>query len=96
MNQEKLLYFKGLLEGRLRVLLEEAGKTMTDMVEDKKEGFPDPTDRASLESDRNFLIANTLWNRCHLCQPVFYLLRPPWIESSRAQGCFKDRRSHFA
>ena len=56
MNQEKLLYFKGLLEGRLRVLLEEAGKTMTDMVEDKKEGFPDPTDRASLESDRNFML----------------------------------------
>jgi len=56
MNQEKLLYFKGLLEGRLRALLEEAGKTMTDMVEDKKEGFPDPTDRASLESDRNFML----------------------------------------
>ena len=47
MNQEKLLYFKGLLESRLRALIEEAGKTMTDMVEDKKEGFPDLTDRAS-------------------------------------------------
>ncbi len=56
MNQEKLLYFKGLLEGRLRALIEEAGKTMTDMVEDKKEGFPDPTDRASLEADRNFML----------------------------------------
>ncbi len=56
MNQEKLLYFKGLLEGRLHALVEEAEKTMTDMVEDKKEGFPDPTDRASLESDRNFML----------------------------------------
>ena len=56
MNQEKLLYFKGLLEGRLRALIEEAGKAMTDMVEDEEEGFPDPTDRASLESDRNFML----------------------------------------
>ncbi len=56
MNQEKLLYFKGLLEGRLHALLEEAEKTMTDMVQDPKEAFPDPTDRASFESDRNFLL----------------------------------------
>jgi DnaK suppressor protein len=56
MDQEKLLYFKGLLEGRLRVLLEEAGKTCSDMRQDSKGEFPDPTDRASLESDRNFLL----------------------------------------
>ncbi len=56
MNQEKLLYFKGLLEGRLHALVEEAEKTMTGMVEDKKVGFPDPTDRASYESDRNFML----------------------------------------
>src|SRR5512136_202686 len=56
MNQEKLLYFKGLLEGRLHALLEEAEKTMTDMVQDRKAEFPDPTDRASLESDRNFVL----------------------------------------
>jgi DnaK suppressor protein len=56
MDQEKLLFFKGLLEGRLRVLLEEAGKTCTDMRQDGDGDFPDPTDRASLESDRNFLL----------------------------------------
>ena len=56
MNQEKLLYFKGLLEGRLHALLEEAGKTMTGMVGEKKAEFPDPTDRASFESDRNFML----------------------------------------
>jgi DnaK suppressor protein len=56
MDQEKLLYFKGLLEGRLRVLLEEAVKTCTDMRQDSNGDFPDPTDRASLESDRNFLL----------------------------------------
>lgn len=56
MDQKKLLYFKGLLEGRIHALLEEAGKTCTDMRHDRKGDFPDPTDRASLESDRNFLL----------------------------------------
>src|SRR4030042_4488127 len=57
MDQEKLLYFKGLLEGRLHTLLVEAGKTCTDMRQEDRNGdFPDPTDRASLESDRNFLL----------------------------------------
>jgi len=56
MDQEKLLFFKGLLEGRLHVLLEEAGKICSDMRQDGNGDFPDPTDRASLESDRNFLL----------------------------------------
>jgi RNA polymerase-binding transcription factor len=56
MDQEKLLYFKGLLEGMLHDLLVEAGKTCSDMRQDAKGDFPDPTDRASLESDRNFLL----------------------------------------
>jgi len=56
MDQKKLLYFKGLLEGRLHGLLEEAGKTCNDMRRDRNGDFPDPTDRASLESDRNFLL----------------------------------------
>lgn len=56
MDQEKLLYFKGLLEGKLHALLEEAGKTCNDMRHDRNGDFPDPTDRASLESNRNFLL----------------------------------------
>jgi DnaK suppressor protein len=56
MDQEKLLYFKGLLEGRLHSLLEEAEKTVSGMVQDRKGEFPDPTDRASFESERNFLL----------------------------------------
>jgi len=56
MDQEKLLYFKGLLEGTLHSLLEEAGKAANDMRQDRNGDFPDPTDRASLESDRNFLL----------------------------------------
>lgn len=54
MNQEKLIYFKGLLEGKMRALLEEAGKAVNGMGQERSEEFPDPTDRASLESDRNF------------------------------------------
>ena len=56
MDQEKLLYFKGLLEGVLHDLLVEAGKTCSDMRRNRNGDFPDPTDRASLESDRNFLL----------------------------------------
>ena len=56
MDQEKLLYFKGLLEGRLHTLLEEAGKMYNDMRQEPSEEFPGPTDRASLESNRNFLL----------------------------------------
>lgn len=45
--------FKTLLQNQLDELLQEAGKTAIDMA-DEKTNFPDPTDRASLESDRNF------------------------------------------
>ena len=56
MNEKKLIYFKGLLEGRLHALLQEAEKMMSDMVQERKGNFADPTDRASFESDRNFLL----------------------------------------
>ncbi len=56
MDQEKLLYFRGLLEGRLHALLEEAEKTVSGMGQDTEGDFPDPTDRASFESDRNFVL----------------------------------------
>ncbi len=42
MDQEKLLYFKGLLEGRLHTLLEEAGKTCNDMRQDTQGRIPRP------------------------------------------------------
>jgi len=47
--------FKILLEARLEELLSEANGTVTEMTR-TKEDFPDPTDRASHESDRNFLL----------------------------------------
>ena len=55
MEKERLPYFKELLTERLEVLLNEAEKTVTGMTNDKNT-FPDPTDRANLETDRNFLL----------------------------------------
>jgi len=53
MDKAKLDEFKQILEQQLEELLREAGKTVAEMS-DEKTNFPDPTDRASLESDRNF------------------------------------------
>ena len=55
MEQERLEYFRELLKERLKTLLEEAEKTVTGMTNDR-DSFPDPTDRANLETDRNFLL----------------------------------------
>lgn len=56
MDKETLEHFKGLLNDKLEELLGEAGKTVHGMSDAKEEHFPDPTDRASLETDRNFLL----------------------------------------
>lgn len=48
-------FFKELLQTRLSELFEEAEKTVAGMT-DTEETFPDPTDRATLESDRNFML----------------------------------------
>jgi DnaK suppressor protein len=53
MEQKKLEEFRKILQEQLDELLREAGKTVSEMT-DEKSNFPDPTDRASLESDRNF------------------------------------------
>jgi DnaK suppressor protein len=55
MKPEKVEYFRQILTERLRELLNEAEKTVTDMTV-SGENYPDPTDRASLESDRNFML----------------------------------------
>jgi len=53
MEKEKIEEFRQLLQEQMDQLLREADKTVSDMT-DEKTNFPDPTDRASLESDRNF------------------------------------------
>jgi DnaK suppressor protein len=55
MNDKQLKRFKKLLEERRRELLGHAEDTVLDMT-DTKDNFPDPTDRASVESDRNFIL----------------------------------------
>ena len=55
MDQERLEYFKGLLQDQLDKLIEEALKTVNGMT-NLKDNFPDPSDRAALETDRNFLL----------------------------------------
>jgi DnaK suppressor protein len=54
MNQRETNFFRHLLRRRMQELLFEAGKTVAGM--DEKENFPDPTDRAALEANRNFLL----------------------------------------
>jgi DnaK suppressor protein len=53
MDETKLEYFRGVLQEEMRSLLEEAGKTVSEMTADTT-NFPDPNDRATQESDRNF------------------------------------------
>jgi DnaK suppressor protein len=53
LNQEKMETYKSLLTQKINELLSEAGKTVSEMT-NGKENYPDPNDRASLESDRNF------------------------------------------
>ncbi|MBN2568031.1 MAG: RNA polymerase-binding protein DksA [Deltaproteobacteria bacterium] len=53
MKQEQLDHYKSLLKKKIDELLSEAGKTVSGMT-GGNENFPDLSDRASRESDRNF------------------------------------------
>src|SRR5215831_14814813 len=55
MEQIDLGFFRELLINRRSELLDEAGRTAHGMG-DLPEGFPDPTDRGVLESDRNLVL----------------------------------------
>ncbi|MCU0601464.1 MAG: RNA polymerase-binding protein DksA [Desulfobacterales bacterium] len=55
MKKKDLDFFKKYLENRLQELLSQADDTVSGMTS-ANENFPDPTDRASLEADRNFLL----------------------------------------
>ncbi len=56
MRERELKYFQTLLQEKLDELLKEADRTVDGMTDAKAENFPDPTDRASLESNRNFTL----------------------------------------
>lgn len=55
MDSEKQERFHDLLMDELKRLMDEAYATMNGMS-DERALFPDPTDRAALEADRNFLL----------------------------------------
>jgi len=55
LSPKKLQNFRNLLDGKLRELQSEATKTVSGMTS-YEETFADPTDRATLESDRNFTL----------------------------------------
>jgi DnaK suppressor protein len=55
LNQRQVKLFHRLLVARRQELLLEAERTLGGMT-DNKENFPDPTDRASLESNRNAML----------------------------------------
>jgi len=54
LKPEKIEFFRNMLTQKINELLGEAGKTVSEMTSSAKENYPDPNDRASLESDRNF------------------------------------------
>jgi RNA polymerase-binding transcription factor len=56
MRQRDLKLFRRLLEERRQEILEEAGRAVGTMNNGSEEGYADPNDRATLESDRNFLL----------------------------------------
>ena len=55
MKKKDVEFFKELLTKRIDELLNQADNTVSGMTS-PKENFPDPTDRASLEADRNFML----------------------------------------
>ncbi|MBW1721933.1 MAG: RNA polymerase-binding protein DksA [Deltaproteobacteria bacterium] len=55
LSKKKLEQFKKGLEERLEELLLQANETVSGMTSEKA-NLPDPSDRATLESDRNFTL----------------------------------------
>lgn len=55
MKKKDVDFFKKHLEKRMQELLSQADDTVSGMTH-STETFPDPTDRASLEADRNFML----------------------------------------
>jgi RNA polymerase-binding transcription factor len=56
MRQRELNFFRRLLELRRRDILQEAERALGTMNSKLEEACADPADRATLESDRNFVL----------------------------------------
>jgi DnaK suppressor protein len=55
MDDGQLQFFKDLLLQQRNEILQNADDTVADMT-DQTVNYPDPTDRASIESDRSFIL----------------------------------------
>jgi DnaK suppressor protein len=55
MEQKDIEHFKKILANQLKELLIHAGDTVSGMTT-PRENFPDPADRATIETDRNFML----------------------------------------
>jgi len=55
MKKKDIEYFEDLLRTRLEELVSHGDDTVSGMTV-PKENFPDPTDRATLETNRNFML----------------------------------------
>ena len=55
MKEEDIEYFRQVLTNQLEELLSHSENTVSDMTA-PKESLPDPTDRASFESDRDLML----------------------------------------
>ena len=53
MNKKEQQHFRAKLEAMSQDILDEAEKTLSEMT-DQSDNFPDPADRATAESNRNF------------------------------------------
>jgi DnaK suppressor protein len=56
MRQRDIKFFRHLLEVRKRDILSEAERALGSMNQKSEEAYADPTDRATLESDRNLVL----------------------------------------
>lgn len=56
MNNEKKEHFRELLNSQLKELVLDAEKNISNMTQTDDEHFPDPADRASMETDRSFTL----------------------------------------
>jgi DnaK suppressor protein len=56
MKQRELAFFRRLLEARRQEILAEADRAVGSMNGNERITYADPSDRAALESDRNFLL----------------------------------------
>jgi len=52
-TERQIKFFEEALNSWREELVEGAGRTVSGMTDGMKDNFPDPSDRASLESDRN-------------------------------------------